>query len=352
MQLVEAAILFFVGLIAGVFMTIIDVYTVGSAALLSRVSLWILVNVLFGANMRHRRTAVLGAIPLNLGLIEMYYLTTSYTYAGLARSLMLPLALLSVVGALVALLAWTAKAERNLYGALISAFLMVGTLVAAVLTHDGPNAFDFVCVLLMAYVLFVMRPRRLALARGEREPASDVAPVADEGSDTRREARRRRRPRPTDRGERARRQASPAKAESHESRPSRGQGGSTSRDGRGSSPQGRRSSQTQARGKGSARKANRTRGDARGASSRPSASARTTSGETKSPTTRGTQTASRRSSEQKATTSNRSSSTSRRPTRRTGGPLNTTRVVHTTNGGRGQYKGGPSGARSQSDRRR
>lgn len=170
MQLVEAAILFFVGLVAGVLVTVFDIYTVGAAAFFSRVSVWVLLNVLYGANVRDRRTAVLGAIPLNLGFVEMYYLTTTFTYAGMSRSLMVPLALLALVASLVTLLAWTAKNERNAYGLLLSAFVVVATLVSCVVTHGGIATLDVVCVVIMAYVLLFMRSKRFSLTLRQREP--------------------------------------------------------------------------------------------------------------------------------------------------------------------------------------
>lgn len=303
MQLVEAAILFFVGSIAGVLVTTFDVYAVGSAAFFSRVSLWVLINVIYGANVRSRRAATLGAIPLDLGFVEMYYLTTSYTYPGLARSLMAPLALLSLVGALVALLAWTAKSERNLYGLLITAFIVVATLVACVLLHDGPVAHDYACVALMVLVLLVLPSMRLTLVRSQREP--QVAP-ADDGS-TRRVSTN------EDRGARARRQQLSSSPRRKPARKATGSGNTSNPDKAGQGSANATSSrQAKAPAKPSVKPSVKKAGSQR-ASSTPRPSSRRSS-------SKGAERASSRKAER---------ATTQRPTRRTGGTMPTTDVIHT-----------------------
>lgn len=162
-------------MVPGVWMTLADVYAVGASAFSAHVSLWLLMVMLLATNARYRRQASLGAAALSLGYIETYYLCSSFTFAGMARSTMAPLALLCVVGAVAASVGWAAKRERGLLGLALKALVVVATLVACVATHDGVAPLDVVCTLLIAYLLFLMRPRKVALERHRPTPEERAA---------------------------------------------------------------------------------------------------------------------------------------------------------------------------------
>lgn len=180
MQLVEALILLFAGLAPGVWVTLVDVYAVGASAFSTRIALWMLLIVLVSTNLRHRRQAAWGSAWLSLGCVESYYLSSSYTFEGMSRSTVVPLALLSVVAAGVAWVSWTAKHERGTFGLALKALVLMVTLVACVATHDALNAFDIVCVALIAYCLFFMRSRRVALERHRPDTPVVLAGASDE----------------------------------------------------------------------------------------------------------------------------------------------------------------------------
>lgn len=189
-QLVEAVILLFAGLVPGVWATLVDVYTLGATAFPTRIALLLLVVVLLSCNMRHRRQAAWGSAWLSLGCVESYYLSSAYTFEGMSRSAVVPLALLSVAAAGVSWVSWTAKHERGSFGLALKALVIVGTLVACVATHDGLSALDAVCTVGIAYCLFFMRSRRVAIERHDPSldvrAEGDVAPATGESAPARR----------------------------------------------------------------------------------------------------------------------------------------------------------------------
>lgn len=193
MQLFEAVILLLVGMVAGVLVTVFDIYAVGSAAFLTHLSLWVFLNVLLASNVRRRRSAVLGAIPLNLGLIDTYYLMSSFTFEGLKRSLAAPLALLSLVAAGIALAAWTAKGVRGLLGLALSLLVAIMTLVASVIANNALTLLDLVWAGLSVLVLVGIPSLELDVlpADGRGEPSAAAAAPASEGRPARRRAPRR-----------------------------------------------------------------------------------------------------------------------------------------------------------------
>lgn len=203
MQLVEAVILLFVGLVPGVWATLVDVYSLGAPAFSTRIALLLLLVVLLATNARYRRQATWASGWLSLGLVESYYLSSAYTFTGMSRSAVVPLALLSVAGAGVAWVSWTAKHERGTFGLALKALVLVATLVACVMTHGGLGLLDVVCTVAIAYCLFAMRSRRVALERHRPQPgelaSTDARPAARDAARSPRQAAspaRQARPRP------------------------------------------------------------------------------------------------------------------------------------------------------------
>lgn len=190
MQLVEAVILLLLGMVPGVWMAFADVYAVGASAFSAHASVWIMLVVLLSCNARYRRQAVWCAIWLSLGYIETYYLCSSFTFAGLARSHVVPLALLGVVGGVVAAVGWAAKRERGIFGLALRALVVVGTLVACVATHDGISALDVFCTAVIVYTLFAMRSRRVAMVPHREEAGQVVRQVAGQARELAGESQR------------------------------------------------------------------------------------------------------------------------------------------------------------------
>lgn len=186
LQLVEAVILLLVGMLPGVWMTLVDFYAQGASAFSAHVSVWLLLVLLLATNARYRRQAAWCAGWLSFGYIETYYLCSSYSFEGMARSVMAPLALLAVVGGVVASVGWAAKRERGALGLALKALVVVATLVACVATHDGISALDATCTVIIAYLLFIMRSRKVALVR--HQPEAQVS--ASQESRSRETARR------------------------------------------------------------------------------------------------------------------------------------------------------------------
>ena len=194
MGVFEALVLLALGLLFGIVATVFDVLAFGVASFVSHVSFWVLVNAVFSVHVGSRKNVILWSIPFNLGFIESYYLTTAATYEGYAKSLVVPLAAVALIGPFLAYALWTARQIQGIYGRLLTAAVIAGTLVSSYLINGAITIFDGVVCALIALVILVLPTRTFDITRlsvpsigRRRGKASDLldtapAPEADQVS--------------------------------------------------------------------------------------------------------------------------------------------------------------------------
>lgn len=164
MQLLQAISMLLLGSVFGVLCTLFDVTVVGSAAFLTRFTLWVLFNVLLATHVRNRWRAVWWSIPFNLGLVECYVLCTSFSFENVSRKIMLPFALLALVAPLLVSIAWTVRHERqNLFGRLLGVLFALVILVVSAVSSHGITAGNVVCILLSMLFMFFVPTHTVAM---------------------------------------------------------------------------------------------------------------------------------------------------------------------------------------------
>lgn len=175
----EAFALLFLGLVAGILSTVFDVVVVGSGAFVAHFALWALLNALIAIHVESRLKAIWWAIPFNLGYIECYYLCTSATFEGYARSLMVPIAAMAIASPMLAYALWTAKRDRGLYGKVLSLLIAVGVVVAGYYLCGDFDPYTIVVSVVLLLILWFWPARRLRFT-----PAIHPAPEIEEEQDT------------------------------------------------------------------------------------------------------------------------------------------------------------------------
>lgn len=176
MRIVEALVLFSLGLFFGLIAGLGDVLAIGQAAFLAHGTLWILLNVLLGSLVDERGKAVWWSIPLSLGFMESYFIATVASFESFVKSSVGPLALTALLAPLLTYAAWTAKEERNIYGYLLRICLSVGTILCDYFMNGSVTVFGIVVAVIVTLVLWLpfkrIRFNRIIRKRGERAAAS------------------------------------------------------------------------------------------------------------------------------------------------------------------------------------
>ena len=180
MVVLEGLVLLSVGLLFGMASTVFDVLFVGSASFLTHFGLWVFVNALLAVHVDSRTKANWWSVPFNLGFVESYFITTAASYEGFAKSLVVPLAALAFASPLLVYALWTARSHnQNAYGKSLTAFTVVGTIVASYFINGKLSIYDFVISALTAVVILVMPAKRIKISRSKLAASEqpEVAPV-------------------------------------------------------------------------------------------------------------------------------------------------------------------------------
>lgn len=191
MRIVEALVMFSLGLFFGLVAGLADVLAVGQAAFLAHGTLWILLNVALGALVDERGKAAWWSIPLSLGFMECYFIATVASFESFVKSSVAPLALTALIAPLLAYAAWTAKEERNVYGYLLRIALAVGTLICDFTMNGSITVFGIVVTVLVTLVLWLpfkrVRFSRIVpqTAEGIPSPQENAKPRRSRSSRTR-----------------------------------------------------------------------------------------------------------------------------------------------------------------------
>ncbi len=164
MIVVEVLVLLFLGLVCGVFSTVLDVVVFGTASILSHFALWVLLIVLLAIHIDSCFRAIWWAVPYNVGYFAAYFLTTVASFEGYSKSLLMPLLGVALVSPLLTYTAWVAKREKNFYGRFLSALIVLGTLGSSYAINRQIGVFDVVVGILIALALFVMPVKRLKIS--------------------------------------------------------------------------------------------------------------------------------------------------------------------------------------------
>lgn len=182
----EAFAVLFVGLFVGILTAVADVTIVGQAAFMAHFALWVLFNAIIAIHVDSRLKAIWWAAPFSLGYIEAYYLCTTASFEGYARSHMVTLAGMALVAPFLAYALWTAKRGRGVYGKFLAILIAAGVVAAGYYLYGTYDVFTIATAGILLLILFFWPARRLKFVPAEHP----VTPVAEEVEQAQRESAR------------------------------------------------------------------------------------------------------------------------------------------------------------------
>ena len=178
------AALFFAGIVLGIFVTIFDSLVLGSASFLAHISLWMLINTLLAVHVENAKRAMYWSVPLNLGYVAAYYMATSATFEGYAKSLVVPVSLLAILAPAYVYGVWVAKSEGGIYAFLLSLLCAGGTLAVSYFLNGEASTFAIIvsCIILLFVGIIPTKKLKITPApHPSLDPADEVAvPVREE----------------------------------------------------------------------------------------------------------------------------------------------------------------------------
>lgn len=148
--------IFFIGAFMGLLSRLLDLYTRNLGNVFSELSIWILFGVLISIFSESKKRAMLHVFLFCVGMLIAYYLTAKVTNGVYSVTFITGWSIFSLCSPVFAYFTWMTK-EKGLIPQIISAGILVVTLLASVILFDGPGISDIILLILLSCFLFVKK---------------------------------------------------------------------------------------------------------------------------------------------------------------------------------------------------
>lgn len=155
-----APMLFFLlGAVLGTVSKLLDLYTSNLGNIFSQMSIWILLGTLIAIFSRTKGKAALNVFVFCIGMLITYYITAELTSSVYSMTFIYGWAAFSLCSPVFAWFTWMTR-EKGVFPKLISAGILLVTLLVSVVVFSGPRVYDIVILHALAYFLFVHKVHR------------------------------------------------------------------------------------------------------------------------------------------------------------------------------------------------
>ena len=147
------------GLLLGALSRIFDIYTQNLGNIFSQMAIWILLGTLISIYSETKKKAMLNILPFCLGMLFTYFLVAVLTKGVYRSSFIIGWTVFAFCSPIMAYFAWMKK-ERGVFPKIISAGILLVSVLSSAVLFDGPRFYDFVIDGVLAYFLFFKKVRR------------------------------------------------------------------------------------------------------------------------------------------------------------------------------------------------
>lgn len=149
-------VMLLLGLVAGALTRLADIYTQVLCSVFSELSVWILIGVVIVLFCDSRKRACLDVFLFCAGMLVTYYLVAEYTQGVWGWRFVYSWAAFTLLTPVFAYFTWFVKLGGG-FGKIISAGIIVVTLLASMVMFEGPQFYDIIICLALAYLLFIKK---------------------------------------------------------------------------------------------------------------------------------------------------------------------------------------------------
>lgn len=147
------------GLLLGAVSRWLDGHTQNLGNIFSQLAIWILLGVLISIYSRTKKQAMGNMLAFCAGMLLSYYLAAVLTKGVYGGAFILGWTGGACVSPVLAYFAWMTK-ERGIFPRVISAGIVLASLLSSVILFDGPRVYDLVIDGALVYLLFCKKVER------------------------------------------------------------------------------------------------------------------------------------------------------------------------------------------------
>ncbi len=151
-KIIDSTVIAVAGLITGVAIKLLDLYTTNLGNLFSQLSVWILICSAIAVYSSTSRRAAINVFLFCVGMLTTYYLTAEWTGSPYSLTFVYGWAAFSLCSPAFAFFTWYAKG-KHVVSRLLSVGIVGAMLAAAVILFDGIRVSDLILAVVTAVVL-------------------------------------------------------------------------------------------------------------------------------------------------------------------------------------------------------
>lgn len=158
-KLLSPASMLLAGLLLGVTIRLLDIYTQVLGEIFSQLTVWVLLCSAIAVFSPTPKRAMVNVFPFCAGMLLTYYLTAMATHGVYGTSFILGWSVVSLLAPGLAWIVWFVR-KPGLPAKLLAAAIAVTTAGANLVLYGGPRFYDFILLLLLVCLLFSTRADR------------------------------------------------------------------------------------------------------------------------------------------------------------------------------------------------
>ena len=151
--------MFFIGLLLGVGIRLLDIYTENLGNIFSQMAIWILFGVLISIYSSSKTKAMLNILPFCIGMLITYYFVAFVTKGVYSTVFIIGWTVFAFLSPLMAYFTWMTK-EKGVFPKIIGVGIIAVSFLSSVILLDRIRFYDIIINGIMAYFLFVKKIER------------------------------------------------------------------------------------------------------------------------------------------------------------------------------------------------
>lgn len=153
-------LLFFAGAGLGLLAKLMDVYATNLANIFSEFSIWILFGVLISRCSRTPACAAIRVFLFYIGMLIAYYTTAAAMDLPYSRVFIIGWTVFALFSPVLGACTWYAAGGKKIISRLLSAGILLVTLLLSIVLFDGPRFYDILILIALALALFLKKGQK------------------------------------------------------------------------------------------------------------------------------------------------------------------------------------------------
>lgn len=152
-RLLNPLTMLILGLCAGIFSRLLDIYTQNLGEIFSQMAVWILLGTLISIYSSTPKRAAANTLSFCLGMLIGYYAVAALTHGVYGRSFIIGWTAFALCSPVLAYLTWMTR-QRGIFPQIIRIGIVAVSVLSSVLLFDGFRIYDLLIDGCLVYFLF------------------------------------------------------------------------------------------------------------------------------------------------------------------------------------------------------